>query len=73
MTCEETFIHQDSGVEVRACGFAKGGLALYDCQDLTVGRQTAIKYFFAAETARESTTLLPYGKQQIKEQTQLER
>ena len=55
-----SFYHAEGDLEVRACGFENGAMALYACNNIYDAPQDAIKYFFPAESARQSSTLTPY-------------
>ena len=60
LTYDMNFYHSEGEVEVRACGFKNGAMALYQCSNICESSQTAIKYFFPTESARKSSTLEPY-------------
>ena len=63
LTCDVNFFHSEGDAEVRACGFENGAMALYICGDIYEAPQNAVKYFFPAESTRQSTTLIPYELQ----------
>lgn len=60
LTSNLCFYHVDSDKEIFACGFQNGAMAIYPANDLGDATPCAIKYFFPAETARQSATLEPY-------------
>ena len=61
ITTQTFFNHIDGDIEMRACGFKNGAMAIYGCQSMAQGTQRAIKYFFPAETARVSKSLDSYS------------